>query len=160
MSTASDPVREHLVRALEWEDAHVGFDKAVAGLSSDARGVRPPGFDHSVWELVEHIRLAQADILDFCVNPRYEHTMAWPDDYWPSTPAPAGEAAWLESLSSYRRDRARLQQVARETPDLASRVPTGQDQQTYLRALLLTVDHTAYHVGQIVSVRRALGVWG
>lgn len=159
MSRTSDPVREHLVRVLEWEDAHVGFDKAVAGLSADVRGVRPPGFDHSVWELVEHIRLAQADILDFCLNPQYGHTMTWPDDYWPPTPAPAHDAAWLNSLSSYRRDRARLQQLARETADLTALVPTGQDQQTYLRALLLTVDHTAYHVGQIVSVRRALGVW-
>jgi uncharacterized damage-inducible protein DinB len=160
MSTASDYVREHVVRVLDWEDAHVGFDKAVAALPAASRGSRPPGFDHSVWELVEHIRLAQADILDFCVNPTYRHTKAWPEDYWPPTPAPADEAAWLESLSSYSHDRARLQRLARETPELGALVPTGQGAQTYLRALLLTADHTAYHVGQIVAVRRALGVWG
>jgi hypothetical protein len=160
MSTAADPVRDPLVRVLEWEDAHVGFDKAVANLPPSARGVRPPGFDHSVWEQVEHIRLAQADILDFCLNARYEHTLVWPDDYWPRTPGPADDAAWSGSLDVYRRDRARLQQLAREIPDLTSLVPTGKDGQTYLRALLLTADHTAYHVGQIVSVRRALGAWG
>jgi uncharacterized damage-inducible protein DinB len=160
MSRVSDPVREHLVRVLEWDDAHAGFDKAVSGLTANARGVRPPGFDHSVWELVEHIRLAQADILDFCLNPEYQHTKSWPDDYWPPTPAPAAEEVWAASLSSYGLDRSRLQQLARETPDLAALVPTGRGTQTYLRALLLTADHTAYHVGQIVAVRRALDVWG
>lgn len=159
MPIASDPIREHLVRVLEWEDAHVGFDKAVSGLTADARGTRPPGFEYSVWQLVEHIRLAQADILDFCLSPTYQHTMAWPEDYWPKSPAPADEDAWARSLSSYGRDRARLQQLARETPDLTALVPTGKNAQTYLRALLLTADHTAYHVGQIVAVRRALGVW-
>jgi uncharacterized damage-inducible protein DinB len=160
MPAASDPVREHLVRVLEWEDAHVGFDKAVSDLPAEALGARPPGFEHSVWQLVEHIRLAQADILDFCVNPQYEHSLTWPDDYWPKAPAPADAAAWTASQSAYSRDRARLQQLARETPDLGALVPTGKDSQTYLRALLLTADHTAYHVGQIVSVRKALGVWG
>lgn len=160
MSAVSDPVRDHLVRVLEWEDAHVGFDRALRDLPADARAGRPTGFEHSVWQLVEHIRLAQADILDFCLNPQYHHTLTWPDDYWPSTPAPADEAAWSGSLSSYSRDRARLQQLAREAPDLTALVPTGQGTQTYLRALLLTADHTAYHVGQIVSVRRALGAWG
>lgn len=160
MSTGSDSVREHLVRVLDWEDAHARFDAAVAGLPVEARGVRPPGFDHSVWELVEHIRRAQADILDFCLNPTYRHAMAWPEDYWPRTPAPPDDAAWSGSVSAYSRDRARLQQLARETPELTALVPTGQGAQTYLRALLLTADHTAYHVGQIVAVRRALGVWG
>lgn len=160
MAAAGDPVREHLVRVLEWEDAHVGFDKAVSGLAAEALATRPPGFEHSVWQLVEHIRLAQADILDFCLDPHYQHTLTWPDDYWPATPAPAEHTAWAASLSAYRRDRARLQKLARDVPDLAALVPTGKDAQTYFRALLLTADHTAYHVGQIVSVRRALGVWG
>lgn len=159
MRNPADVVRDHLVRALAWEDAHVGFDKAVAGLPLHARGVRPAGFEYSVWELVEHIRIAQADILDFCVNAHYAHRMAWPDDYWPPTPAPPSEAAWADSLASYARDLDRLRRLARDVEDLTALVPTGSGAQTYLRALLLTADHTAYHVGQIVAVRRALGTW-
>lgn len=160
MSNPAAIIREHLVRVLDWEDAHVGFDKAVAGVPPHARGVRPPGFDHSVWELVEHIRIAQEDILDFCVNASYAHDKEFPDDYWPTDPAPPSEPTWADSLTAYERDRERLKQLAHEVEDLTSLVPTGKGTQTYLRALLLTADHTAYHVGQIVAVRRALGVWG
>src|SRR5262245_27121802 len=117
MRTPGDSVRDHLVRALAWEDARVGFDKAVAGLPPDKRGVRPAGFDHSVCDLVEHIRLAQDDILDFCVNAKYVHTRKWPDDYWPATPGPASEQAWAESLAIYARDLERVKRVARETVD-------------------------------------------
>jgi hypothetical protein len=81
MPERSDVIHDHLVRVLDWEDAHVGFDKAVADLPVQARGIRPPGFDHSAWELLEHIRIAQDDILDFCLNPKYQHTRTWPDDY-------------------------------------------------------------------------------
>jgi uncharacterized damage-inducible protein DinB len=132
----------------------------VADLPSPARGTRPPGFDHSAWELLEHIRIAQDDILDFCLNPKYQHTLAWPDDYWPKAPAPPGDQAWSDSIAAYGRARARLQQLAREVEDLTATVPAGSGAQTYLRALLLTADHTAYHVGQLIAVRRALGVWG
>jgi uncharacterized damage-inducible protein DinB len=159
MRNPDDSVRQHLARVLDWEDAHVGFDHAVAGLPPHARGMRPPGFEHSVWQLVEHIRLAQDDILDFCVNAAYAHNLKWPDDYWPKAPEPPSERAWDESIASYRRSLERLQQVAREIDDLTALVPTGTGGQTYLRAVLLTADHTAYHVGQIVAVRRALGQW-
>jgi uncharacterized damage-inducible protein DinB len=155
----SDAVRQHLVRALAWEEGHVGFEKAVAGVGSDSRGVLPPGFDHSIWDLVEHIRIAQEDILDFCVNDRYTHDRKWPDDYWPPQPAPASDEAWSDSLAAYARDLERLRQLARAAKDLTGTVPTGKGDQTFLRALLLIVDHTAYHVGQIVALRRALGIW-
>jgi uncharacterized damage-inducible protein DinB len=159
MATKTDPVREQLVRALDWEEARVGFDKAVAGIPDDRRGARPPGFEHSPWQLVEHIRLAQEDILDFCVNERYEHTMTWPDDYWPKDPAPPSARAWDESIAAYTRSLDAFKKLTREVPDLTATVPTGKSSQTYLRAVLLVIDHTAYHVGQLVSVRRALGVW-
>ena len=159
MPNPGDSVRDHLVRALAWEEAHAGFDKAVAGVPPDKRGERPAGFDHSVWDLVEHIRLAQEDILDFCVNPKYVHNTTWPDDYWPAQPAPESEQAWSDSLAAYARDLERVRQVARDTVDLTALVPTGKGDQTCVRALLLLIDHAAYHVGQIVSVRRALGVW-
>jgi uncharacterized damage-inducible protein DinB len=159
MREPRDAVRDHLVRVLEWEEAHVGFDKAVAGLPPQARGVRPPGFDHSLWELLEHTRIAQDDILDFCVNSKYHHNLKWPEDYWPAAPAPPDDQAWSASIAGYEKARARLQQLVRDIEDLTATVPTGTGGQTYLRALLLTADHTAYHVGQMVAVRRALGVW-
>jgi uncharacterized damage-inducible protein DinB len=159
MRQPDDAVRDHLVRVLEWEDAHVGFDKAIAGIPAHARGTRPPGFEHSPWQLLEHIRIAQRDILDFCLDAAYAHTMAWPGDYWPRTAAPQDDAAWGDSVAACTRDRERLQQLAREIDDLTASVPTGTPTQTYLRAILLAADHAAYHVGQIVAVRRALGVW-
>lgn len=151
-------VREHLVRVLDWEEAHVGFDKAVDGIPADKRGARPPGFDHSPWQLLEHIRLAQEDIYDFCVNAKYEHTMKWPDDYWPQ-PAPPNDAAWSKSIASFVQVRDKMKTLAREVKDLTATVPTGKGHQTYMRAILLSADHTAYHVGQLVAVRRALGIW-
>ena len=150
-------IRDHLVRALDWEDAHVGFDKAVDGIPPDKRGLRPNGFEHSPWQLLEHLRLAQDDILDFCVNPKYVHNMTWPDDYWP-TSAPDG-AAWHRSITAFRQSRDRMKAIAREVDDLSAKVPTGKADQTYLRAILLAADHAAYHVGQLVAVRRALGIW-
>jgi uncharacterized damage-inducible protein DinB len=156
---SDEALREQLVRVLDWKEAHVGFDEAVGDLAADKRGARAPGFDHSVWELVEHMRIAQEDILDFCVNPKYVHTMKWPDDYWPRHPAPPNAAAWDDALASFKREREKLKQLARQTTDLYALVPTGKDGQTYLRALLLVMDHNAYHVGQIVAVRRAIGAW-
>ena len=153
-------LREQLIRVLDWEEAHVGFDKAVDALPEAKRGARASGFEHSVWELLEHMRIAQEDILEFCVNANYVHNRRWPEDYWPSAPAPGDRAAWDGSITAFKRDRERMKQVARETPDLHAPVPTGNNKQTYLRALLLVIDHNAYHLGQIIAVRRALGIWG
>jgi uncharacterized damage-inducible protein DinB len=151
-------LRDQLARVLDWEEAHVGFDTAVKGIPVDKRGACPQGFEHSPWQLLEHLRLAQDDILDFCVNPNYEHTMKWPDDYWPS-PAPSSEKAWNGSVASFTASREKVKALARDVKDLTAPVPTGKASQTYLRAILLVADHTAYHVGQLVAVRRALGVW-
>ena len=158
MSELTSVLRDHLVRVLDWEDAHVGFGKAVDGIPPGKRGARAAGFDHSAWELLEHIRIAQEDILDFCVKNDYEHTMTWPDDYWPRDPAPPSEQAWTDSITSYARSLDAMKRLAREA-DLTATVPTGKGNQTYLRAILLSADHVAYHVGQIVAVRRALGIW-
>lgn len=159
MTRAVDPVREHLARALDWEEAHVGFSKALDGIPADQRGARAAGFEHTLWQLLEHLRLAMRDLVDFADNPRYEHSLTWPDDYWPKRPAPEGQE-WDDSVAAYRADLARLQAIARDPAiDLLAPVPTGKPTQTQLRNLLLTLDHNAYHVGQIVAVRRALGVW-
>ena len=100
-------LRDHLVRLLDWEDAHVGFDKAIDGIPADKRGARTAGFEHSPWQLLEHIRIAQEDILDFCVNSYYEHRMKWPDDYWPAPGHPTDET-WNESVAAIHRDTAAL----------------------------------------------------
>jgi hypothetical protein len=150
--------RDQLAKALAWHDAHVDFSRAVDGLRADMRGRRPDGMPHSPWEIVEHLRLAQHDILDFCVNPGYVE-MKWPDDYWPPAPAPPSEAGWRASLAAFRRDLKVLQDLATKPDfDLLAAIPHGSGQ-TYLRELLLVFDHTAYHVGELVTVRRVLGGW-
>jgi hypothetical protein len=154
----NDPVREQVARLLEWEDAHVGFDKAVAGIPQTLRGEQPKGLPYSPWQLLEHLRRTQHDILDFCRNPDYEE-LSFPDDYWPSTAAPPSSSAWDDSVESFRADRASLQQLARDrSVDLAAKIPHGTGQ-TYLRELVLAADHTAYHIGELVVVRRLLGIW-
>lgn len=160
MTPSTDPLRAQLVRILDWEEAHVGFDKALAGIAADKRGARAAGFEHSPWQLLEHMRLAQKDILDFCANPKYVHELKWPDDYWPTEPAPPGATAWDNSLASFKNEREQLKQLVRHTPDLFALVPTGKGHQTYIRAIVLVTDHNAYHLGQLVAVRRALGIWG
>ncbi|HKR39678.1 MAG TPA: DinB family protein [Paraburkholderia sp.] len=153
-----DTLRQLLQKLLGWDDAHVGFDRAVADIPPDLRGKQPQGLPYSLWQLVEHLRLAQHDILDFCRNPNYRE-MKWPDDYWPS-PEPSSAEAWEQSIAGYKADRKALEQMAADTKlDLAARIPHGSGQ-TYLRELLLVADHNAYHVGQIILVRRLLGCWG
>jgi len=159
MREPNDAVRDHLVRLLAWQEAHAGFDKSVADLPAGKRGECPPGFEHSPWQLLEHLRIAQDDLLDFCMNPKYVHERHWPDDYWPKERSPASEAEWSESIAACLRSREGLQKVVREVEDLTKSVPTGNEKQTYLRAILLAADHVAYHVGQMVAVRKALGVW-
>jgi len=156
---ANDPFRTQLARVLDWEEAHVSFDHAIDGLPVSSRGTRAPGFEHSIWQLLEHIRIAQEDLLDFCVNAHYVHARKWPDDYWPAEPAPPSGSAWNASLGAIKDSREKLKAVVRETSDLDAAVPTGEPHQTYLRAILLVADHNAYHLGQIVAVRRALGQW-
>src|SRR6266550_4698115 len=103
-------LRQHVARLLEWADAHAGFDAAVAGVPEPVRGTEPSGL-HSPWQLLEHLRRTQRDILEFCRNPDYQE-LDWPDDYWPPTPGPPSPAAWEESVEEFRQDRRALQQLA------------------------------------------------
>jgi hypothetical protein len=151
-------LRQHLAKILDWEDAHASFDSAVKGLPPKHRGSVPQGLEHSPWQIVEHIRRCQWDILDFCLNPGYVEPASM-EEYWPDGPAPESDMAWETSVAAVKRDRARLQQMANDrSMDLFAKIPHGSGQ-TYLRELLLVADHTAYHVGQLVDARRALGVW-
>jgi len=149
--------RSAVAKPLAWREAHATFDDAVAGLAPELRGRRADGFPHSAWELVEHIRFTQRDILDFCRDPGY-HEPTWPDDYWPEDAAPPSDEAWERALADYRADRDALQALAERTPDLHATIPHGGGQ-TYVREVLLVADHTAYHVGQLVALRRLLGAW-
>jgi hypothetical protein len=151
-------LRELLARFLTWEDAHVGFDAAVADVPAALRGKQPRGLPYSLWQLLEHLRRTQRDILEFCRNPKYQE-LKWPDDYWPTSPAPPSAAAWDECIAQFRKDRRALQTLAADRKiDLGARIPHGEGQ-TYIRELLLVADHTAYHIGQMILVRRLLGSW-
>jgi hypothetical protein len=151
-------LRQHLLGALDWSDAHVSFDQAVEGVPETARGVRPAGLPHSLWELLEHIRLTQRDILDFCRDPEYRER-EWPRDYWPRGPEPPATTDWERSVEGFRSDREALRRLLEgDGMDLLAGVPQGTGQ-TYLRELLLVLDHTAYHVGQIVLTRHLLNIW-
>jgi len=151
-------LRHHVADLLDWDSAHIDLDRALHGLSPRLRGKVPVGVPYSVWQLVEHIRLAQRDILEFCIDDEYmERT--WPDDYWPKEAAPPSAEAWTGTLRAIREDRAALRELALDPAiELTAPVPHGTGQ-TYLREILLAADHAAYHVGQIVSVRRVLGAW-
>lgn len=151
-------LRAQLVKLLDFEEAHVGFDRAVKGIPPRLRGQLPQGAEHSLWQLVEHLRIGQADILEFCRTAKYT-AKQWPDDYWPQTLGPRSAAAWHASIVSYRRDRKALQQLAANPKiDLLAAIPHGTGQ-TYLREILLVADHNGYHIAQIVSLRRRLGIW-
>lgn len=152
------PLREHLRKLLDWEDAHVDFDAAVEGMATEHRGSAPASIPFSPWQLLEHLRITQHDILDFCRNAAYRER-AWPKEYWPASASPPADSAWDESVEQYRRDRDALKRLAADPAlDLFARIPHGTGQ-TYLREILLVADHNSYHVGQLVLVRRGLGIW-
>jgi len=155
--TTSDPLRQQLAKYLDSAEAHASADAALDGIPPQLRGVRPEGLPHSAWELLEHIRITQRDILDFC-RPNYKE-LDWPADYWPKSPAPPAPTAWDESVARFHDDRAAMIAIAEDSSiDLFARVPNG-DGQTYLRELLLAADHTSHHLGQLILVRRLLGAW-
>jgi len=151
-------LREQLIALLKGGNAHVTFEAATKGLPVALRGKRPKGAEHSPWELLEHMRIATWDILEFSRDARHV-SPAWPAGYWSKTQAPPNEKAWGRSVRSITADiEAMCALVADEATDLHARIPHG-DGQTILREALLVADHNAYHLGQLVLVRRLLGAW-
>jgi uncharacterized damage-inducible protein DinB len=151
-------VRAQVAETLGWHDARVGLDKAVAGMPQDKCGSKPAGLPYSPWQVLEHIRRAQRDILEFCTRPEYRE-LSWPDDYWPRDAAPPNDAAWDQSVRQIRTDRDALQAMVLDPQvELTHKVPNG-DKQTYLREVLLVIDHTSYHLGELIVLRRLLGCW-
>jgi DinB superfamily len=148
-----------IASSLDWEQAHVSLEHALKGLPAKLRASRPEGFEHSVWDLVEHIRLGQQDLLDFLANPEYEETLKWPDDYWPRPGARPTARQWNTSLADIHRDTQAIAKFTTEFGgDLTKRIPHGTGQ-TYLRTVLVALVHNSYHTAQLVDVRRALGSW-
>ena len=159
MTNSTDrSLREHLIYLLEGGGAHARFDEVIAGIPTDERGQKPPGMPNSLWMLLEHMRLAQWDILEFSRNSKHV-SPDWPKGYWPAKDAPPSAAAWNASVKSFRADlKAMRDLVKNPRTDLFAKIPWG-DGQTILREALLVADHNAYHLGQMVDARRLLGIW-
>lgn len=151
-------LRKHLHNLLNLKGAHVNFEQATGGFPEELRGKKPDSVPYSAWQLLEHIRIAQWDIVEFSLGPDHT-TPAWPEGFWPKDPAPLSSRAWEESIQHYKKDLNAMQElVADPETDLYARIPWGTGQ-TILREAMLVSDHTAYHLGQMVLLRKLLGVW-
>src|SRR6266403_383064 len=151
-------LREQLVYLLRGGGAHLDFDKAIADLPAELRGAKVPGLPHTPWRLLEHLRIAQWDILEFSRNPKHL-SPGFPEGYWPKTPNPPGEAEWENSVKAFQRDLHEMVELVKNPrTDLFAKIPHG-DGQTILRQALVLADHNSYHLGQLVDLRRGLGAW-
>ena len=151
-------LRQHLLKLLEGKGAHVDFESAVKKATVAVRGKRPKGAAHSPWEILEHMRIAQSDILEFSRDAKHV-SPEWPSGYWPKTAAPPNRTAWNKSVSAFRADHAAMcALVAEESTELYATIPHG-DGQTILREALLVADHNAYHLGTLVTTLQLLGAW-
>jgi hypothetical protein len=158
MKDNNTSLRHHLLELLKGGSAHVRLEEVITGIPAKLRGQKPPGLPHSPWMLLEHMRIAQRDILEFSRN-RKHVSPDWPRGYWPPREAPPSLAAWNTSIKKFRKDLKSMQDlVANPKADLYARIPWG-DGQTILREALLLADHNAYHIAQLVDVRRLLGAW-
>jgi hypothetical protein len=157
-------LRQQLLSLLRGGNAHADFESAIEDLPASLRGKRPKGAEHSAWELLEHLRIAQWDILEFSRNAAHK-SPEWPKGYWPASAAPdedksdKSDKSWVKSVRAFRRDqKAMCELVSDESTDLYAKIPHGEGQ-TILREALLLADHNAYHIGQLVLVRKLLGAW-
>jgi len=151
-------LRQHLLELLDGGHAHAPFDQVVKDFPAKFRGEIPPGLAHSAWMLLEHMRIAQWDILEFSRNSKYQE-QKWPDDYWPKNPAPAGALEWEKSIQSFQGDLEAMKNLVGDPKtDLFGKIPWG-DGQTVLREAMLVADHNAHHLGQLIDIRRIFGIW-
>jgi hypothetical protein len=151
-------LRQHLVKLLKGGEAHATYQDAVANMPQQAAGKIPKGAEHSPWQELEHLRIAQWDILEFATSAKHK-SPKWPDEYWPKSPEPPNAKAWQKSVDSFERDHQRFIALVQDpSTDLHAKIPHGNGQ-TVLRQALITADHNAYHIGQLVLLRRLLGAW-
>ncbi|QEL16698.1 DinB family protein [Limnoglobus roseus] len=158
---STDPqqkLRDHLLELLHGGSAHLTFEKATEGIPPALRGAKASPIPHTPWRLLEHLRIAQWDIVEFSVNPEHKSPV-WPDGYWPDGDAPPDEAAWGRAITHYHADAARMEALVSDPKtDLFAKLEHGYGQ-TVLREAMLVADHANYHLGQLVVVRRLLGCW-
>ena len=151
-------LRQHLLELLDGGHAHATFEDAVNGLSPRLHGVKPENFPHSAWMILEHLRIAQWDILEFSRNEKHA-SPKWPEGYWPESEAPPGAEEWTKSVEQFKSDLKAIKDLVKNPKtDLFAKIPSG-DGQTILREALLVAEHNAYHIAQLVDVRRLLGAW-
>ena len=153
-----DALRKHVGDLLRSRGAHVGFEEAAADIPPKLRGVRPAGAAHTPWQILEHLRIAQWDILEFSRSAQHVFP-DFPDGYWPPSAAPPDDSAWDRSVSAFKSDLEAMARLVEDSAtDLFAPIPHGEGQ-TILREALLVADHNAYHIGQLVLLRRLLGAW-
>lgn len=151
-------LRKHLIELLDGGHAHANFERVMKDIPAKYRGEIPQGLKHSAWMLLEHMRIAQWDILDFSRNPQYKE-LKWPADYWPKTAGPANAVEWEKSIQAFHQDLEAMKQLVNDRKtDLFAKIPWGEGQ-TVLREAMLVADHNSHHLGQVIDVRRALGIW-
>jgi DinB family protein len=155
----NSPLQQHLLDLLSFKGAHAGFDEAVRGLAVPLRANKIRGVPHTAWQLLEHIRIAQWDILEFSRDAKHV-SPKWPEEYWPESATPPSDGAWKKSILSFRRDLDEMKKLVTDAHEeqLYSRIPHG-DGQTLLREALLVADHNSYHLGQLILIRKMLGAW-
>jgi hypothetical protein len=152
----SDAFRKELIAHLTEEHAHAGFESTVKDFPPELRGVRPHDLPYSAYQLVEHLRIAQWDIAEYALNPKHK-SPDFPDGYWPKSPEPPDAKAWDKSIAAFRADRKKLA-AALEKADILAPIKHANNQSLASKTILL-IDHNAYHLGQIVLVRRLLNAW-
>jgi len=157
LGTDDKTLREHLLYLLRDGGAHAGFEQAIGNWPVQLAGAKVANFPHTAWMLLEHMRIAQWDILEFSRNPKHK-SPKWPEDYWPISEAPPTEKAWQQSIASFKKDLGAMAQlVANPRADLYAKMPWGNGQ-TLLREVLLVADHNAYHLGQLIMLRKCIGI--
>ncbi len=157
-SASSDQLlRQQLLALLKGDQAHADFDSSIGDWPIQLAGVKVANFPHTAWMLLEHMRLAQWDLLEFSRNPKYA-ARKWPEEYWPTSEAPPSEKAWNASIASFKKDLKTVEAlVTNPKTDLNWRIPWGEGQ-TILREILLVADHNSYHLGQLVMLRKSIGI--
>lgn len=151
-------LREQLFELLRGGQAHVGLQSALNNFPSAIYAKKPRGVAHNAWQMLEHIRFTLHDLLEFCTNPKYQ-APKWPGDYWPKHPSPSSTKEWKASVKSLNKDLKALENlICNPKIDLYAKIPWGSDH-TFLREILLACDHTSYHIGQLVMLRKQLNAW-
>lgn len=159
MPNRDQELRSQLIGMLQGGNAHVNLASALKDFPAALYGAKPQGSPHSAWELLEHMRIALHDLLDFSTNPEYLEPN-WPDDYWPDSASPPSEEAWRRSARAVKKDLKAFEDLVRDpNSNLYAEIPWGKNHQTLLREVLLAGDHNSYHIGELVLLRRMLGAW-